>query len=240
MIKGIVFDKDGTLISYEKCWVERTVAATERLLSRHGAISIMDNIMKRLGVLSDGGIDISGALCHGTYADISKLYAAEMSTIGVKITWEELLPELKSDFYYFKHLAKSEPQCDGICELLSSLRGRGSRLGLVTSDDIEGVKATLSPLGVIPLFDAVLCSDGIHPTKPDPYYMLEFCRLTALSPTEVLMVGDTLADMEFGKNAGAYTLGVGKSEKNREILAAAADFLAPDISHIPEILRKII
>ena len=48
----------------------------------------------------------------------------------------------------------------------------------------------------------------------------------------IVMVGDTMTDVNFAKNAGITVIGVGSCEKNRERLLGKADFVIPDISHI--------
>ena len=238
-IKGIVFDKDGTLIDYEACWVDRTRAASRSLLHEYGADAAYEPIMKRLGILNDGSVDIKGALCHGTYADISTVYAEEISSIGVKTEPCRLLTDVKQAFYRFRSLAKTKATYDKTKELFLSLKNEGIKLGLVTTDDKDGAFLTLSSLGIFDLFDITLFSDDIHPTKPDPYFMRVFMEKTGLLPCEILMVGDTLSDMLFGKNCGVYTLGVGKNEGNRKILGEISDYTAPDVSFIPEILNSI-
>ena len=50
------------------------------------------------------------------------------------------------------------------------------------------------------------------------------------------MVGDTLTDMNFAKNAGVKAIGVAKSEKNKSILMPYADAVIHDISKILEVI----
>jgi phosphoglycolate phosphatase-like HAD superfamily hydrolase len=69
--------------------------------------------------------------------------------------------------------------------------------------------------------------------------MRVFERECGLLPEEILMVGDTFSDIEFGINSGTHTLGVGKSEKNRNKLATLAEYVAHDVSEIFDILEKI-
>ncbi len=235
-IKGIVFDKDGTLIDYAACWLERTEAATKKLLASYGAEQAYPNIMKRMGVTEDGNVDIRGALCHSTYYSISLYYAEEMAKFGIYPDPDAFYGELVTAFNEYKHLSRSVPAAEGIDELFSKLKEMDIRLALVTTDNKEGAKRTLAPLGIFDSFDTVLCSDGIHPSKPDPYYMNLFLSEYHLAPDEVLMVGDTESDMLFGRNAGTYTLAVGKTEQNRAYLSPLADFTAESVLAIPDII----
>jgi phosphoglycolate phosphatase len=111
-------------------------------------------------------------------------------------------------------------------------------LGVVTSDDPQGTELCLKGLGIDGCFDLILASDRVHPSKPDPYYMYEFCKKFSLRPEEVMMVGDTLADMQFGKNSGTFTVGVAKLRENRDFIAPYADCVIRDVSALPELLSE--
>ena len=47
------------------------------------------------------------------------------------------------------------------------------------------------------------------------------------------MVGDTMTDVRFARNAGIRVVGVGAAPESRERLAPYADKVFADISHIP-------
>ena len=51
------------------------------------------------------------------------------------------------------------------------------------------------------------------------------------------MVGDTMTDTRFAKNAGISAIGIAKSEDNANILAPHAKAVIRDPSHLPEILE---
>ena len=69
------------------------------------------------------------------------------------------------------------------------------------------------------------------PTAPS-----DFCRREGLQAEEAVMVGDTLTDMRFARNAGIRAIGIPKTERNREILSAWTDTVVRDISHLLEVL----
>ena len=50
------------------------------------------------------------------------------------------------------------------------------------------------------------------------------------------MVGDTLTDMRFAKNAGIRAIGVAKNEKNRKILSTMTDTVVHDVSLVGALL----
>ncbi len=240
-IKGIVFDKDGTLLDYDKCWRPVTLAAIEYVGTKYpGSEVCREGIRERLGLLPDGTMDIDGPHCRGFHAEIGRAFSDEYTLRGIEFDFETLMHEVGEGFRLFLPVGEVVPTCDNMKEALLALKERGIKLGLITSDRIHGARHTLARLGLDDgIFEVLLTNDGKHPAKPDPYYMSVFERECGLSPEEILMVGDTFSDIDFGINAGAHTLGVGKSEKNRAKLGTRAEYVARDVSEIFDILEKI-
>lgn len=240
-IKGIVFDKDGTLLDYDKCWRPVTLATVEYVGIRYpGSEVCREGVRKRLGVLPDGTMDIDGPHCRGFHDKIAMAFVDEYTLHGIKFELNTLMREVGEGFKLFLPVGDVEPICDNMREVLLKLKADGIKLGLITSDRIHGARHTLARLGLEDsIFEVLLTNDGDHPAKPDPYYMGVFERETGLAPDEILMVGDTFSDIEFGINSGTHTLGVGKSEKNRKKLATLAEYVARDVSEIFEVLEKI-
>jgi phosphoglycolate phosphatase len=63
---------------------------------------------------------------------------------------------------------------------------------------------------------------------------LALCSKFKVSPSEVLMVGDSVHDMEAGKSAGMITVGVLTGFADKDTLSPLADVILPDISFLPE------
>ena len=51
------------------------------------------------------------------------------------------------------------------------------------------------------------------------------------------MVGDTMTDINFAKNAGIRVVGVAKSEQNKRILAPYAEAVISDVSNLLNLLK---
>ena len=239
-IKGIVFDKDGTLLHYESCWYPVTLAAIEYVAKKYpGAEVCREGIKKRLGLHPDGSMDIDGPHRLGLHPEIAMAFIDEYSEAGIEYEKDKLIADVSDGFRLSLPVGRVVPICDNMRGILESLKAEGIKLGLITSDTVHGAKHTLSQLGIADLFDVLLVNNGEHPPKPDPAYMTVFERETGLSPDEILMVGDTFSDIDFGINAGAHTLGVATTDKNREKLATRAEYMAKDVSEIFGILAKI-
>ena len=51
-------------------------------------------------------------------------------------------------------------------------------------------------------FCTVIYGHDSHGSKPGPEMMTAFCAETGLTPGQVTMVGDTMTDLNFARNAG--------------------------------------
>jgi HAD superfamily hydrolase (TIGR01509 family) len=93
----------------------------------------------------------------------------------------------------------------------------GGLKATATTKGTPTTRAVLEQFGLIGHFDHVQGTDGF-PCKPAPDVILKSMEaLGATSPGEVLMVGDSPADMEAGRRAGvkicAVRYGYGKNEE---------------------------
>ena len=93
---------------------------------------------------------------------------------------------------------------------------QGRKLVIVTTDNYEITYKCLDKLGIKELFDAVFADDGTMPVKPDPSCILEYFKANGISADSAVMVGDTMTDVRFARNAGMNIIAVGKTEKNKQ------------------------
>jgi len=240
-IKGIVFDKDGTLLDLDRLWVPVTRFAAERIFEKLGIPKTgIDAYMYDLGI-RDGSFDISAPFPRGAFAEMTEILIRHARAGGATQTDEEIV---EASLVFFSKEAKAEaeiePICDGLRELLIALRDSGIALAVVTADELKSALYCLGELGIADVFDTVLAFDGVHPPKPDPYYMTKFLTEHGFSSDEVLMVGDTDNDIQFAKNSGVRSVGVAKNEANaNELKRCGADFILRDVSEIPDLLARI-
>jgi phosphoglycolate phosphatase-like HAD superfamily hydrolase len=118
--------------------------------------------------------------------------------------------------------------------LFAGLRAGGARIAVATGDDRQATHATLESFGVAGLVDDLSCGDDGLPTKPAPDAVLALCRGLGVSPGRAAVIGDTVADLQMGRTAGAgLVLGVLSG-------AGAASDLAPYADHLLESVAALL
>ncbi|MBS1101484.1 HAD family hydrolase [Gluconobacter sp. Dm-62] len=93
---------------------------------------------------------------------------------------------------------------DGVVETLAALKEQGKILAILSNKHAPTVCASIARFGLTSFFTGVVASEPNFPHKPDPRVMDE--RIVPLFPKQprsaFLMVGDTVADLQFARNAG--------------------------------------
>src|SRR5699024_3385219 len=117
----------------------------------------------------------------------------------------------------FQTLKQFTTPIDGVVEVVEGLQKTGIKIGSTTGytrEMIDIVKVGAKQQGYIP--DNIVTADEVdHYGRPAPYMIFKnMMDLGITNVREVVKVGDTKADIEEGKYAGVYTVGViiGSSE----------------------------
>ncbi len=123
---------------------------------------------------------------------------------------------------------------DGICEMLEKLKAAGVKTAVLSNKpDYAAKGAVKNFLG--DLIDIVHGGrDGV-PLKPNPKGINDLLAELNAKREECLYIGDTDVDMQTGKNAGIYTIGVlwGFRTKD-ELFCGGADMLADSPNEIAD------
>lgn len=233
MIKGIIFDKDGTLLDFDALWLPVAegainAVAKQYALPKEAKIKLFESI----GVF-DGETDITGVLAGGTYQMMADCFKKVLNEYGKMFYIRQFNDFTVKAFHDNFDKGEIKPACDDIVAFFERLKATGIKIALITSDDRFGADRCLNKFGIAKYFDEIYCADGVHPPKPDPYYMNRFAAKYALQKDELCMVGDTYVDCDFADAGGAMMIGVARSESNKAKLLKRTERVYDDISHIP-------
>ena len=234
---AIIFDKDGTLIDFDAFWVNVSFKAIEDVLKRFGTENVsVSEILEAFGV-RDGVTDINGVLCKGTYAQMGRIVYDIVKEHGECPSCEEVTEAVISAYNKNADAGVVKPTCPDLVGVLTELKKQNKKLAVVTTDNELITRKCLKALGVEDLFDKIYTDDGKLPTKPNPDCVFDFCGLTGVKKERVIMVGDTITDMRFAKNAGIAAVGLAKDDRSKVALAPYAYAVISEISRLLDILE---
>jgi len=222
-IKGIVFDKDGTLFDFATTWEAWAYSFLMRLSGGDAGRAVQ--IGKTIGFdLERQKFANDSVVIAGTPDEI----AQALHPFYPGLSMDELLIILNDE-------AEKVPQQQAVplVPLLGGLRSQGLRLGVATNDTEKPARVHLDQAGVTEFFDFVVGYDSGFGGKPAPGQLLAFAAHVALDPADVVMVGDSTHDLHAGRAAGMKTFGVLTGLAEEAELSPFADAVFPDIGHLP-------
>ena len=210
MIKAVLFDLDGVIVSTDRCHYR----AWKRMADEEG-IYFDEKINDRLrGVSRMASLEIVLERSPRAYTEEEKAALAAR----------------KNDYY--KDLIRELTPADilpGAMENLNELKKNGILTAVGSSS--KNTPLILRQIGLDAFFDAVSDGNNISRSKPDPEVFLKAAEMLGVEPADCLVVEDADAGIEAGRRGGIKTLSVKG--------AVGADYFAPDLSDY-SIFRRII
>ncbi len=225
---GVLFDKDGTLLDFNRTWLPiYRVAAAEFAA---GDAALAESLLSVHGYDPAAGRFAGGSLlAAGNNRQIAAAWAAHC---GRADEIDALAHRLNAIFR--EQGARAATPVAGLGATLAALKAAGLRLGVATADSEAGISNTLQAFDVLQLFDFLAGYDSGHGVKPEPGMVLAFCDALGLAPARVVVVGDNRHDIEMGRRAGAgLCVGVLTGTSTRAELEPLADLVLDDIRTLP-------
>jgi phosphoglycolate phosphatase len=231
-IKGILFDKDGTLLDYDESWlpVNRELAR----IASQGDPQLADRLLWACGMDPVTGHIVPDSLLA---AGNTRQIADGLVAAGSRIDAAELTVRLDE---LFSNAAEFSVPVTDLAAYFRRLHARGFRLGIASSDNERSIRQTAQRFGFADFVDYVAGYDSGFGVKPEPGMVLGFCAATGLEPAEVAVVGDNNHDLHMGRNARAgVTVAVLTGTGSRDTLAAASDYCLNDITELEGLLPDL-
>ncbi|MDE6796737.1 MAG: HAD family phosphatase [Ruminococcus sp.] len=215
MIKGIIFDLDGTLIDSMNVWCE-----TDRIfLKENGVENPPEDISERVKKLT---VDKSAEL-------FIKEFGLECSVDYIIRRIEEIV---QHEYFYKIPLKK------GVPELLDFLDSKSIPYGVATVTYKNLAEAVLKRHGISDRLKFLLTSADFPQGKKTPDMYIRCAEIMGLVPENVLIAEDSLHCIETAVSAGFLTAGVydSFSENDMENIIRISDYYFNEISEIKDII----
>ena len=223
-IKGVVFDKDGTLFDFQATW---GAWCREMILAEsQGDPILVTKLADSLGY----------ELGAGRFRPDSVVIASTVETVAERIL--DVLPRLDKRALIARMNARAAeaPQVEvpRLREALERLSGMGLALGIATNDTEGPARAHLRAAGVEAMFGFIAGYDSGYGGKPGAGQLLAFAEAAGLAPGACAMVGDSLHDLAAARMAGMAGVAVLTGIAGRETLEPAADVVLGSIAELPD------
>jgi len=186
MIKAILFDLDGVLISSTK---ELHFTALNYALSEYSSSYV-----------------ITPSEQTKTYEGLSTKKKLEFLNLykGLPSEWNSQIEHRKQELTE-KLLANIK--CDSrIKKVICNLRDRGLKVGLCTNSIQKTTNILLEKLHCANIFDIVLTNEQVQQPKPNPEIYISAIRTLNLQPSEVLILEDSPNGIAAATNSGAEVM----------------------------------
>lgn len=182
-VKAVLFDLDGTLIDS----APDLAAAADKMRLDRGLASIpYEQYRPMAGAGARGMLGVAFGMApeHPNF-----------------LAWRE---EFFSN--YETCLTQRTQAFKGIEELLSSLKLRGLRWGIVTNKSARFTNPLVKQMRLLKDAEVVISGDTTPHAKPHPEPMFEAARRLKIAPHHCIYVGDDKRDIEAGQAAGMPSL----------------------------------
>ncbi|RAZ91157.1 HAD family hydrolase [Mesorhizobium hawassense] len=229
-IKGILFDKDGTLVDFNATWLG--IADFMAMDAAEGDRWKADRLLAAAGFdFATKRFKPDSIFASGSNMDVVELWFPRLSNE------DQLLAVSRFNEITSVQGSSMAVALPGVLDSLRALHKRAYRMGVATNDSTSGAEKTLATLGVAQLFDAAFGYDAVANPKPAPDTVVAFCDLTGLRPGEIAMVGDNRHDLEMARAGGCgLAVGVLSGTGTRDSLAPMADIILESVADLPDFL----
>ncbi len=200
--------------------------------------------MKRLACVVfdlDGTLTRTNDLIFATFNFVARKYTGKVYTpqqiiamfgppeeVAIeRIVGPERLKDAMEDFYgyYSDHHAEKAEIHTGVPELLAYLKGEGLLLAVFTGKGRKTALISLELFGVKSYFDMVVTGSDVANHKPSGDGIRNVMKMFQLRPEEVLMVGDSVADVKAARDAGVEVAAVlWDSYAKEQVLGMGVDY----------------
>lgn len=202
-IKAIIWDLDGTLIHFKIDYLRARKTAIE-ILKKYG-------VPKRLLTVKFSILE--NIKCAREFFEGEGYYKKKINKII-----EEVDNEITKIEY---EAAIDAVMINGIDQVLDYAKKKNLKQAIFTFNTKNNAEISLKKVNLLHYFDLIVGRDNISNLKPHPDHLTHICKYLNVAPDEILVIGDTIRDIEAAINVGAYSIAINTQLAKVETLQKA-------------------
>jgi HAD superfamily hydrolase (TIGR01509 family) len=210
MIKGVVFDLDGTLIDSTTAFDHAWARAFQDL-----GYNVSPEDIEALG----GGLSSE---------DIIRLIAPQ------ELEHKEILKSLRKKYFLQELLAGKVKLFEGVKDVIEYLNRKGIKKAIATSMGKDVLEIVDKQFELSKEF-VIVTAEEVRKGKPEPDIFIEAFKRIKINPKEGIIVGDSKNDLIPAREIGSIAILV-----RNLIFSNYADYVAKDMKELLKLLRNLI
>jgi HAD superfamily hydrolase (TIGR01549 family) len=215
MIKAVIFDLDGTLVSFNIDY-KAVRADVRNLMIKRGLpaslFSINESIFEML---------------KKTEIFMKNNGKSEKSTEEIR---EKALAIAEK---YELEAAKTTSLLPGVLDTLKDLKELNLKMGLCTINSEKSTNYILKRFKISEFFDAVSPRNNVKYVKPNTEHLEATLKALDVKPEEVIVVGDGVSDIKCAKELQAIAVGLLSGVSSpKDLIGAGANYLIESVTDL--------
>jgi len=221
-VKAVVFDLDGTIVSFNLDYKSARAEVIQFLANQGFPQSVFSMNESVFEMLKKADI----------YMQNHRVGPKDFSKLK-KDVWNIMEK-------YEMQSARSTQLLPGILETLQALKKMKLRLGLFTVNSQKATEHILSTFRLKPFFKAVVTRDSVNFIKPSPIHLETVLKALKIKPEETIVVGDSVLDMKAAKGLDVFAVGTTTGLATTEqLIQAGANCLITSPTDLILLLEKL-
>ncbi|MEM3579524.1 MAG: HAD family hydrolase [Candidatus Bathyarchaeia archaeon] len=212
-VKGLLLDLDGTIVDSREAYLEAAKKAFTAIGEENFDVKIAMEIPRRL----EQNLPINDLVKEADAQKFLEIY-------------------LKA--YYGITAEKTEPM-PNVQNTINKLAEK-AKLALITMRYVpkEKIMEELERFCLAKYFQHVMTALDVHSPKPSPEALIKCAEKLCVQTCDCAVVGDSVADIRAGKNAGAKTVAVLSGLFSyHELVKERPDLILESLSQLPDLLE---
>lgn len=198
MLKALIFDFDGLILDTETpeagVWID--------IYKEHGFDFPFDEWVQIVG---GAGLSNFNPADHIALLSQGRLDAVSMRLLHTERSLAQI---------------RSQPVMPGVLELIKDAKALGMKVAIASSSSHNWVDGHAERLGIIHLFDKIICRDDVPPgrTKPNPDLYLLALEQLQVQKNEAVVFEDSPNGVKAANRAGIFVVAVPNPMTSRMVI----------------------